>query len=145
MYDLWSQVWLLISLHFGISGVSHADKLSALRKELEGKNVDGTVISALDEVAWLFNLRGSDVECNPVFYSYAIVTLDKATLYVDQAKLSDQVLSHLGDQVAIKPYGSFFADLKAMGAKLNSEGKKLLINSKTSLAVEVALAKVSEH
>ena len=96
----------------------------------------------MDEVAWLFNLRGSDVECNPVFFSYAIVTLDQTTLYVDHAKLGDEVLKHLGDQVSIKPYNDFFLDLKSMASTLNSENKKLLVNSKTSLAVEVAIQKV---
>jgi Xaa-Pro aminopeptidase len=96
----------------------------------------------LDEIAWLFNLRGSDVECNPVFYSYAIVTLDKTALYVDPSKLSNEVLQHLGDQITIKPYDVFFSDLKAFAIKLKSDNKKLLINSKTSLAVEVALQRV---
>lgn len=123
-------------------GVSHTDKLASLRKDLEAKKVYGTVISALDEVAWLFNLRGSDVECNPVFFSYAIVTLDQTTLYVDHAKLGDEVLKHLGDQVSIKPYNDFFVDLKGMASTLSNENKKLLINSKTSLAVEVAIQKV---
>lgn len=51
-------------------------------------------------------------------------------------------MQHLGDQITIKSYDSFFRDLKALAPKLNSENKKLLINSKTSLAVEVALEKV---
>ncbi|KAI9289036.1 peptidase M24, structural domain-containing protein [Umbelopsis sp. AD052] len=123
------------------AGVSHTDKLASLRKDLEAKKIYGTVISALDEVAWLFNLRGSDVECNPVFFSYAIVTLDQTTLYVDHAKLGNDVLKHLGDQVSIKPYNEFFLDLKNMAATLSSENKKLLINSKTSLAVEFAVQK----
>ncbi|KAG2174136.1 hypothetical protein INT43_004156 [Umbelopsis isabellina] len=127
------------------AGVSHSDKLSTVRKELEAKKVYGTVLSALDEIAWLFNLRGSDVECNPVFFSYAIVTLDQTTLYVDQAKLNNEVLQHLGDKITLKSYDSFFRDLRELSPKLKSDGKKLLINNKTSLAVESALGKPNTH
>lgn len=109
-----------------------------MRAHIKNKNAYGTVVSALDEIAWLFNLRGSDIECNPVFFSYAIVNKNEAILYLDLDKLTDEVKSHLGSAVTTKPYSQFFADLKA----LNLDGKKLLVNNKTSLAVEVAVGEV---
>ena len=127
------------------AGKSLAAKLEDLRKYIEGKNAYGVVVSALDEIAWLFNLRGSDVECNPVFYSYAIVSQSEAILYVEAAKVTDDVREHLGDSVTLKPYAQVFDDLKKIGEELNSSGKKLLTNNKTSLAVEVAAGQVSSR
>lgn len=111
-----------------------------MRAHIKNKKAFGTVVSALDEIAWLFNLRGSDIECNPVFFSYAIVNENEAILYLDLDKLTDEVKSHLGSAVTTKPYTQFFADLK----ELKLDGKKVLVNSKTSLAVEVAVGEVIE-
>ncbi|KAL9538027.1 hypothetical protein MBANPS3_011252 [Mucor bainieri] len=121
------------------TGKSVHDKLEELRTHIKNKSAYGTVVSALDEIAWLFNLRGSDIECNPVFFSYAIVNENEAILYLDLDKLTDEVKSHLGSAVTTKPYSQFFADLKA----LNLDGKKLLVNNKTSLAVEVAVGETN--
>jgi Xaa-Pro aminopeptidase len=112
--------------------------LEELRAHISSQNAYGTVVSALDEIAWLFNLRGSDIECNPVFFSYAIISETEAILYLDLDKVTDQVKEHLGSTVTLKPYSVFFTDLK----ELNLDGKKLLVNNKTSLAVEVAVGEV---
>ena len=66
------------------SGKDSASKIADLRKELEKKKAAGIVLSLLDEIAWLFNLRGSDIAYNPVFFSYALVTADSAILYIDE-------------------------------------------------------------
>ena len=113
-----------------------------VRNYIQSKDAYGVVVSALDEIAWLFNLRGSDVECNPVFYSYAIVTESEAILYVEPAKITDDVRQHLGDSVTLKPYGAIFDDLKQFGEKLTTNDKKLITNSRTSLAIEVAAGQV---
>ncbi|KAJ8662254.1 hypothetical protein O0I10_001947 [Lichtheimia ornata] len=123
------------------AGKSHADKLEDLRKYIVEKGAYGVVVSALDEVAWLFNLRGSDVECNPVFYSYAIISKADAVLYVDPAKVPDAVKEHLGSHVTLKPYDAIFDDLRKLSETLAASGEKLIANSKTSLAVEVAAGK----
>jgi Xaa-Pro aminopeptidase len=100
----------------------------------------------LDEIAWLFNLRGNDIPYNPVFFSYAIVTPDEATLYVDSSKLSSECQAFLEEnKVAIKPYQEIFADATALGetAKANksAEGgnRKFLISNKASWALKRAL------
>lgn len=123
-------------------GKSHQAKLKDVRSHIAEKDAYGIIVSALDEVAWLFNLRGSDVECNPVFYSYAIVTANDATIYVDPEKVTDEVKQHLGEEVTLKPYSSVFDDLREIGNILYSSGQKLLTNNKTNLAVEVAVGEV---
>ncbi|CAO3695992.1 unnamed protein product [Rhizopus stolonifer] len=120
------------------SGKSVQDKLKELREHILEKKAYGTVVSALDEIAWLYNLRGSDIECNPVFFSYSVVTENEAILYIDLDKLTDSVKAHLQQsQVTVASYDSFFDSLLETKSKLNE--KKLLVNNRTSLAVEVAV------
>ncbi|KAI8341479.1 peptidase M24, structural domain-containing protein [Chlamydoabsidia padenii] len=121
------------------SGKAHHEKLKELQDHIKEKGAAGIVVSALDEIAWVFNLRGSDIDCNPVFVSYAIITDTDATLYVNPNKVTQQVQDHLGDHVCVKPYSDFFGDLVEMAPVLRSSQKKLIIDSKTSLAVEAAL------
>ncbi|RUS34439.1 peptidase M24, structural domain-containing protein [Jimgerdemannia flammicorona] len=123
------------------AGKSHLEKLASLREELARRNAHGVIVSALDEIAWLFNLRGSDVECNPVFFAYAVVTNNKATLYVDDVKLTDEVHKHLGPEVVLKPYRQIFEDLNIINEGLREAKQKLLINPKTSLALQDAAGK----
>lgn len=112
--------------------------MADLRAHIKEEKAFGTVVSALDEIAWLFNLRGSDIECNPVFFSYSLVTEDDAILYLDLDKVTEEVKTHLGPSVTLKSYSEFFSELK----ELNLDGKKVLVNNKTSLAVEVAVGEV---
>lgn len=132
------------------AGKDTKEKLIGLRKELTKKNLACFVVSMLDEVAWLFNLRGNDIPYNPVFFSYAIVTADDATLYIDSAKLTDESHSYLAESnVAVKPYHSLFGDAKALSENLisaestNGEKtavpKKYAISNKGSWALQLAL------
>ncbi|KAL1873974.1 hypothetical protein VTK73DRAFT_675 [Phialemonium thermophilum] len=127
------------------AGKSTKAKLGDLRKELEKKKSAGFVVSLLDEIAWLFNLRGNDIPYNPVFFSYALVTMDAATLYVDAAKLAEDAQTYLAaNNVAVKPYHSLFDDAKALAATAHANGEqatrtKYSISSKTSWALKLAL------
>jgi Xaa-Pro aminopeptidase len=128
------------------AGKKFEDKLEDLRKELDKKKSEGIVLSMLDEIAWLFNLRGSDIDYNPVFFSYAIVTPKDATLYVDESKLTPEVTAHLGSTVTIKPYAAIFSDMPALQAHLqtvNAGGKgprrRYTLGSKSSWALSVGL------
>ncbi|KAF2756160.1 aminopeptidase-like protein [Pseudovirgaria hyperparasitica] len=123
------------------AGKNTEEKLADLRKELEKKKSAGFVVSMLDEIAWLYNLRGNDIPYNPVFFSYAVVTPTKATLYIDDSKLSDEVKSHLGSTVDIRPYEAVFSDINALGVAL-TESKapsKYLISNKASWALSQSL------
>jgi Xaa-Pro aminopeptidase len=108
------------------AGQSIEDKLSALREALKtgGKNkAYGCIVSMLDEVAWLFNLRGTDIPFNPVFFAYAIVTPDNATLFVDSAKLSDEVYKSLGKTVTVRPYEDVMTACTELGKSLKNGQK----------------------
>ncbi|KAJ1987066.1 hypothetical protein GGI25_000190 [Coemansia spiralis] len=119
------------------AGESHADKIKRVRAELECNGWGGLVVAALDEIAWLFNLRGSDISYNPVFFAYALVTPTTVTLFVDNVKLTDKVRTHL-DGVAIKPYGAIFGELAALSATGPAE-ERLLAGATASWALVTAL------
>ncbi|KAL2132661.1 hypothetical protein VTI74DRAFT_3531 [Chaetomium olivicolor] len=126
------------------AGKDTASKLADLRKELEKKKAAGFVLSMLDEIAWLFNLRGSDITYNPVFFSYAIVTQDSATLYVDESKLTGECRSYLEqNKVSVKPYDTLFDDAKALASAAEASAaetpKKYLVSNKGSWALKLAL------
>ena len=77
------------------------------------------VITMLDEIAWLFNLRGSDIAYNPVFFAYAVVSQSSgATLFVKSEQLTDGVRSHLGSGVKVREYDEFFGCLSGLGVEL---------------------------
>ncbi|KAH8380909.1 hypothetical protein KR200_004105, partial [Drosophila serrata] len=82
------------TLDLQFAGVTIARKLEDVRKQMKQKSVDALVVSALDEIAWLLNLRGSDIEYNPVFFSYLIVTEKKVQLFVDLAKIPADFDNH---------------------------------------------------
>ncbi|KAH9860205.1 hypothetical protein IAQ61_011989 [Plenodomus lingam] len=126
------------------SGKSFEDKIEDLRKELEKKKSLGFVVSMLDEIAWLFNLRGSDIPYNPVFFSYAVVTPTTVTLYVDDHKLPEEVKKHLGDKVTIRPYNAIFEELTTLSKEAFTKDKadatsKFLTSSRASWALNKAL------
>lgn len=99
-----------------LSGESHLDKIERLREHLRKEKATACLVAALDEVAWLFNLRGGDVRFTPVFWSYGIVTLDDVALYVDTGKFSDDVRDHLTTAVRVEPYDKFIDDVRALAA-----------------------------
>ncbi|KAF9584854.1 hypothetical protein BGW38_004922 [Lunasporangiospora selenospora] len=131
----------LLTLTAKTTGRTHTEKIQQLRKDLEKKGVIGFVVSGLDEIAWLFNLRGSDVHCNPVFFSYAVVTKDYVNLYLQEKSVTDEVRAHLGPDVVVKPYNTVFDDLRALGPILKANNQKILLGSRTNLAMAFALGK----
>ncbi|KDQ60006.1 hypothetical protein JAAARDRAFT_711428 [Jaapia argillacea MUCL 33604] len=124
------------------AGQAHHDKIAKVREELEKKKVKALVVTMLDEVAWLFNLRGSDIDFNPVFFAYAVVTPSTTSLFIDPAQVSDAVRAHLGDDIEIRTYDEFFGYLKGLGEELKlGKDEKVLIGDKSSQAVANALGK----
>lgn len=98
--------------------IARADKLGRVRKAMRKLGATHHLISSLDDIAWLTNLRGSDVECNPVFLAHLLVQADqRATLFVSRAKLNDTLVARLAaDGVAIADYGSITSVLQELGA-----------------------------
>lgn len=87
------------------AGETLASKVVRIRKSLIELHADGMLVSALDDIAWTLNLRGTDVHCNPVFVSYLLIESDKVSLFVDDNKLSPEVKQYLQDnQVSLYNY-----------------------------------------
>lgn len=87
------------------AGESFQSKLSRIRTALRELHADGMLVSALDDIAWTLNLRGSDVHCVPVFVSYLLIASDKVSLFVDEEKLTPAVKDYLvGNGVSLYKY-----------------------------------------
>ncbi|KAJ2723298.1 hypothetical protein GGI07_002726 [Coemansia sp. Benny D115] len=116
------------------AGECHWDKISRVRAKAAEAGADGVVVAALDEVAWLFNLRGADIAFNPVFFAYAVITAERVTLFIDEQKIDAGVAEHLKG-VEIRPYGAVFGEMNvaAQGTK------KLLAGASASWALAQAL------
>lgn len=94
------------------AGVSAKDKLTNVRAAMDGKGASMLIVTGLDEVAWLLNLRGGDVDYNPVFWAYVTVTSSSATLYVNFTRFSEGVEEHLKESgVTIASYEALLPDL----------------------------------
>jgi len=97
------------------AGLSTGGKLKLLRDALHNAKADYQLISSLDDIAWLFNIRGKDVSYNPVVLSFALISADKATLYIQPDKLSADDRAALNKEgVLVKDYGDIEADIKAI-------------------------------
>ena len=95
------------------AGLSAADKIGLIRKAIHSDEGTGIWVSALDEIAWTLNLRGSDVRCNPVVISHLYIGGDHAVLFVDPRKVDGEVSAHLASAgVDVKPYGEAEAFLR---------------------------------
>jgi Xaa-Pro aminopeptidase len=98
------------------AGESTESKLNELRSAMRKKGADALVITTLDAVAWTFNIRGKDVDYNPVVIAYGLITLEEATLYVDPSKV--------GKAMAEKLQGMTICPYEQMGAALESLAKR---------------------
>lgn len=110
------------------AGESVASKISRIRTALRQRHADGMLISALDDIAWTLNLRGTDVHCVPVFVSYLLISSQQVSLYVDSAKINDEVKAYLTENgISLYPYNKV-----AEGLKRYSEYNILLDDDETS-------------
>ncbi|WP_455585100.1 aminopeptidase P family protein [Bacteroides sp.] len=117
------------------AGKSSQEKLEAIRSELKKQKTDGLFLSALDEIAWTLNLRGSDVHCNPVIVSYLLITQNNVTFFISPEKITGEVENYLNaQQINIQPYNEVENYLR----KLNI--KRLSLNPyKTNFAIYSAV------
>ena len=99
------------------SGETTASKLRRLRKEMAARKTDAHVLTMLDGIAWLYNIRGSDVDFNPVTIAYALVTKDDAYLFVDESKVTARVRRSLEPKVKIRPYDGIARALHELAEK----------------------------
>lgn len=102
-------VWILSERY---AGQPACEKLEGLKKAIIEKGAEIHILSSLDEIAWLLNLRGNDISCTPVFLSYLIVTEKRCILFVQQEALSEAVRTYLAElQVEIRDYEAFYKTL----------------------------------
>ncbi|XP_024993526.1 probable Xaa-Pro aminopeptidase P [Cynara cardunculus var. scolymus] len=100
------------------AGVDVSTKLSNLRSELTDAGSSAIVISMLDEIAWLLNLRGNDVPHSPVFYAYLIVEIDAAKLFVDNSKVTPEVMDYLKKAgIELRSYESILSEIESLAAR----------------------------
>lgn len=110
------------------AGEDISSKIVRIRKALRAQHADGMLVSALDDIAWALNLRGTDVHCVPVFVSYLLIASDKVSLFVDETKISSEVRAYLeSNGVSIYKYNKVEEGLKAY-----SEYNILLDGNETS-------------
>ncbi len=108
------------------AGESAAEKVKRIRTWLRERNLRWTFIASIDDIAWLTNLRADDIPCNPVFVSYAFISLSKAVLFVDKARFADKTIQqHIKQVFEIRPYENAASDLRnlAKGAGYYSPEK----------------------
>ncbi|PZO43722.1 MAG: aminopeptidase [Pseudanabaena frigida] len=106
----------VIMLPDSITGENLAKKLERVRKAMGKKKAAILPVTKLDQIAWLYNLRGRDVDCNPVFISYAIVTLTEAYLFTNNARIDETVRQALAGQVQILEYERYIPTLRSLVA-----------------------------
>lgn len=110
------------------AGEDVSSKIKRIRQALRALHADGMLVSALDDIAWTLNLRGTDVHCVPVFVSYLLIASDKVSLFVDEAKVSSEIRAYLeSNGVSIYKYNKVEEGLKAY-----SEYNILLDGNETS-------------
>lgn len=110
------------------AGEDVSSKIKRIRQVLRAQHADGMLVSALDDIAWTLNLRGTDVHCVPVFVSYLLIASDKVSLFVDEAKVSSEIRAYLeSNGVSIYKYNKVEEGLKAY-----SEYNILLDGNETS-------------
>ena len=145
MAELWTDRPVIpdnmVSLHpLEYSGESTSSKISRVRKHLLDCGADGLLVTALDEIAWVLNLRGSDVHCNPVFVSYLLISPENITLYINNVKLPEEVKAYLvSEHIEVQAYESVVEGLRLYA------GKSLLVDMSStnySLATAVSFEKV---
>lgn len=114
------------------SGKSATEKLKNLRKEMLEKGADTFILTSLDDIAWLYNIRGNDIPCNPVVMAYTVVHLDKAIIFLHEEVLNEKIREEFEkNQVEVKPYAEIYSYVRT----LKSDSKVLLDLGKVNYAI----------
>ena len=132
-YDLIDAVWTdrpalseepVFELDIKYAGETVESKLARIREEMKACGATAHVLTTLDDICWTLNIRGNDIEFFPLVLSYAIITMDKMDLYINEAKLSDAIKANLAkDGIVLHPYNDVYEDVKKV-----EKGEVLLID-----------------
>ncbi|ALF18356.1 aminopeptidase P family protein [Fusobacterium animalis] len=144
-FDLLSEVWdkrkvlpneKIFILEDKYTGKAYKEKVKEIRKVLKEKGADYNIISSLDDIAWIYNFRGDDVQHNPVALSFTVISEKKASLYINKNKLNEEAKKYFKDnKVEVKGYFQFFEDIKKL------KGNILVDFNKISYAIYEAITK----
>nr|WP_314466183.1 aminopeptidase P family protein [uncultured Clostridium sp.] len=105
-------VWILEET---FAGKSAAEKISDLREEMKKEKATVHILTTLDDIVWLLNIRGNDVSCNPVVLSYGMVTMERFYLFINEEVLNDQVKAYLKDlSVTVCPYNDIYVSVSQL-------------------------------
>lgn len=108
------------------AGKSASEKISEVRAEMKDKDCDTYLISSLDDIAWLYNIRGNDVKFTPVVMSFALISEKEAILYIDNNKITDEVSEKLTREgIIIKEYGDIYRDVAEVKGKILIDPNKV--------------------
>ncbi len=126
-YDLIGEIWVdrpsipmseIFSLDVKYTGKSRLEKINEVRKNMSARSISHFVLSSLDDIAWLLNIRGNDVKNNPVTISYVLLSMDETILFIDSKKLTNDIKAELEkDGLTLKEYNDLDKHLKALNAK----------------------------
>ena len=140
-YDLVNDIWedrcslptekaFLLGTEY--SGESFSDKLSRIRAVMKEKKATTHILASLDDIAWLFNIRGRDVKSNPVVLSYAVISIDSVYLFIDKNKIDEDIRAELSkENVQIKGYEEVYEFIK----KIEENEVVLIDTSKVNYAI----------
>ena len=144
--DLISSIWSgrpeipkteIFNLELKFAGKSRGAKINDVRSQMKNLDVGFHLIPTLDDIAWLLNLRGRDVHCNPVFVSFVIVTIQDCFLFINKTKINNELNSQLeNDNITILPYDSINNYLN----NLNSADSILIDPSTINLSLKESLS-----
>lgn len=124
------------------AGETVESKLARMREQLAAKKGDALIISALDEIAWLLNIRGNDVEYNPVVISYVVLEAEKCTLFVDAAKIDSPAQNYLDfNNIDVLPYEAVFDYIRGLKGTVLFDGAR--VNEALYEAIPEACKKVN--
>ena len=140
-YDLVNDIWedrcslptekaFLLGTEY--SGESFSDKLSRIRAVMKEKKATTHILASLDDIAWLFNIRGRDVKSNPVVLSYAVISIDSVYLFIDKNKIGKDIRAELSkENVQIKGYEEVYEFIK----NIDEDEVVLIDTSKVNYAI----------
>ena len=116
----------LVPYSADFAGETVESKLARMREQLAKKKANAMIISALDEIAWLLNIRGNDVEYNPMVISYVVLEADQCTLFVDADKVDTVAQNYLDfNNIAIKPYEAVFEYIASLSGTVLYDGARV--------------------
>lgn len=128
------KIWILDAEKY--SGMTAAEKVARVRESMKKEGATVHLLTSLDDIAWLFNIRGSDVSCNPVALAYAAVTMENAVLFIQEPALGEEVKNALEAQnITIRPYEAIYDYTASIG----EQEKVMLDSSRVNCAIYAKL------